>query len=52
MKPHIYRYAGRWYCRRDHNNWNQPIRQCGIAADSPAEAYQRAADHHQWEARP
>lgn len=44
MKPHIYRHAGRWYCRRDYEH----VRHIGIAADSPEEAYRRAADYHKW----
>lgn len=48
-KPHIYRRGEHWYCRRDYESgWNQYVRQCGIAAASPKEAYRRAAEFHQW----
>lgn len=44
MKPHIYRWNGKWYCRRDRFL----TRQLGIAADSPADAYRFAADYWKW----
>lgn len=43
-KPHIYRHAGAWYCRRDIDG----IRLLGIASDTPAIAFAAAANWHQW----
>ena len=41
-KPHIYRHAGAWYCRRDIDG----IRLLGIASDTPAIAFAAAANWH------
>lgn len=43
-KPHIYRHAGAWYCRRDIDG----IRLLGIASDTPAIAFAAAATWHEW----
>jgi len=43
-KPHIYRWRGAWYCRRDIDG----IRLLGIASPTPSSAFGAASKFHKW----